>query len=686
METKANAAMAGVGAPLVALTASGMTNTEKVYVYTGNETGYTAGNWYYYNGSSWVSGGVYNAVAVNTDKTLSIENMAADAAAVGSLKDALNSDYVKIIHGNIFATAELLYENGYASITDGHVSNKQLSNDYNAYIIQVDGESVYSFTACRFAFLLGSDKDTAIGNLLENVTQIDSTDASYICFSVKKTEYSLESYVVSKGTSLDTTERMSDIEPVTTMQTKISNLEASDDELKNRFDRFEYNNGVNLFGNSELLSDSGYGSINDGKISVQSNSNYSCYLLPVDGISAYNFQFCRFAFLVDSDKETVIGDLLQNVSKITSTSAHYICFSFNHSDYPVDDYWVCGIVNGDKKPKFESVTGSLSNGGNLQMTSCRNDLRKNERIVFEGDITTFSSLKIGLSFSQEVGTAANQKNTFLIDSTSISYYASNTSTPVVVQFPNDYVITNNLQIIWEMTETASCFITLISNGVLFKHEFTSFQRQTIGNPYVLSINTSMTNCKLIWTCTDLEKNIWMFGDSYFSYSNLRWTYYLHEYGYDKNCLLNGYAGENYANEVRSIGNLLKYGTPRFAVWCEGMNDGTDSSSSPSANWISGRDAFLSYCEDAGIIPVFGTIPTVPGNNPPTTFLNHEQKNAWIRSSGYRYIDFAKAVGATAEGTWYSGMLSGDGTHPTETGAKALFARALLDLPEIMVDN
>lgn len=85
-----------VGSPLVAATASAMTDTSKIYVYTGSETGYTNGNWYYYNGSAWVSGGVYNAVAINTDTTLSVAGMAADAKATGDglndLKSAFNDN------------------------------------------------------------------------------------------------------------------------------------------------------------------------------------------------------------------------------------------------------------------------------------------------------------------------------------------------------------------------------------------------------------------------------------------------------------------------------------------------------------------------------------------------------------------------------------------------------------------
>jgi len=72
-----------VGSPFVANTAASMTNTDRVYVYTGSESGYTAGNWYYYDGSAWVSGGVYNSAGMNTDTTLAMAGIPADAEATG---------------------------------------------------------------------------------------------------------------------------------------------------------------------------------------------------------------------------------------------------------------------------------------------------------------------------------------------------------------------------------------------------------------------------------------------------------------------------------------------------------------------------------------------------------------------------------------------------------------------------
>lgn len=71
------------GSPLVASTVAEMTDKTRVYVYTGSESGYTSGNWYYWSGSAWTSGGVYNATAVSTDTTLSVAGKAADAKATG---------------------------------------------------------------------------------------------------------------------------------------------------------------------------------------------------------------------------------------------------------------------------------------------------------------------------------------------------------------------------------------------------------------------------------------------------------------------------------------------------------------------------------------------------------------------------------------------------------------------------
>lgn len=80
------------GSPLVAHLVADMEDENRVYVYVGEETGYTTGNWYYYDGTTWTSGGVYNGEGVNTDSSLLIEDMPADAKAVGDAIDGVIDD------------------------------------------------------------------------------------------------------------------------------------------------------------------------------------------------------------------------------------------------------------------------------------------------------------------------------------------------------------------------------------------------------------------------------------------------------------------------------------------------------------------------------------------------------------------------------------------------------------------
>lgn len=112
------------GAPLVASTVAEMTLTNRVYVYTGSEAGYTAGHWYYYDTgtSAWVDGGVYNAMLVQTDKTLSISDEPADAKVTGDFISALNKN-IQSLH---------------AVAISGDLNNKTSSTTYGLSV-EVDG-------------------------------------------------------------------------------------------------------------------------------------------------------------------------------------------------------------------------------------------------------------------------------------------------------------------------------------------------------------------------------------------------------------------------------------------------------------------------------------------------------------------------------------------------------------------
>ena len=127
--------MAAVGTPLKAATAAAMTDHNKIYVYTGSETGYNFGHWYYWDGSAWADGGVYNSKVIETDKTLSVENMAADAEAAGGKIAELKSAFIN----SVDKTIRVDYQPSF-SVVDGGI---RIS----------DGANVTSTTRCRTQFI-----------------------------------------------------------------------------------------------------------------------------------------------------------------------------------------------------------------------------------------------------------------------------------------------------------------------------------------------------------------------------------------------------------------------------------------------------------------------------------------------------------------------------------------------------
>lgn len=200
-----------------------------------------------------------------------------------------------------------------------------------------------------------------------------------------------------------------------------------------------------------------------------------------------------------------------------------------------------------------------------------------------------------------------------------------------------------------------------------------------GGIFAVSKSSEITDVKMRWCCEDYAKCIWMFGDSYFNpKSEYRWTSYLLKDGYSK-YLLSAFPGRNTASALIDFKQALTHGTPKFAVWCMGMND-SDWDAPINTSYKRCTDEFLAICENKGITPILATIPCVPARD-------HSGKNAWIKASGHRYVDFAMAVGGETRGSgWYDGMLSADEVHPDVLGAKALYAQFLTDFPEIMKKN
>ena len=243
-------------------------------------------------------------------------------------------------------------------------------------------------------------------------------------------------------------------------------------------------------------------------------------------------------------------------------------------------------------------------------------------------------------------------------------------------FEHGLTIENNIQVYIEKTQNAVVSIKVVSNGVSSAVFSDGYWYGKRGTPFVENDGCELADCCFGWTCKAINSEIWAFGDSYFGVNGtIRWMAYLIAAGH-RNLIINGHGGQVSVSAYTDLTNLLTIGTPKKILWCLGMND-KDSSTAVNANWLNTYNSLKALCENNNIELILATIPTVPSR------IN-KFKNEIVRSSGYRYIDFDKAVGANeTTGEWFSDMLSSDGVHPSETGALTLYNRAIADMPELL---
>jgi lysophospholipase L1-like esterase len=135
-------------------------------------------------------------------------------------------------------------------------------------------------------------------------------------------------------------------------------------------------------------------------------------------------------------------------------------------------------------------------------------------------------------------------------------------------------------------------------------------------------------------------------------------------------MLSALSGANSSTMYRELEYCLNFGTPKYIIWCIGMNDGSEE-----LLYKTYFDKINALCRERGIELILQTIPNVPT-------INKAAINKIIKDSGLRYIDAAAAVGADDSGNWYEGYCD-DGVHPTVLGAKAIASQVLVDFPEIM---
>lgn len=323
---------------------------------------------------------------------------------------------------------------------------------------------------------------------------------------------------------------------------------------------------------------------------------------------------------------------------------------------------------------LDLITGQRNNyktTASDYMPNAKQALKKNVVVNYFATFSAFTSLMIG--FTKTDTYSSGYTDYFEITATDFVMHRSGQED---VTWQHDLTIADYIGISISFDKSQRFLLKMKTNSGTYDKE----NNLILGSsyyPFAVLNGTGVDNEKLSMTCNDFRKDILMFGDSYFSYSASRWMYYLDSDTIDNLCI-NGYSGESSASAVSDFDTLIDLASPKFVVWCLGMNDGSDTDdNTPNSTWLTNVQHVISACIARGIIPILATIPSVPT-------INNRAKSAWVRSSGYAYIDFAKAVNSDTSGNWYSGMLHSDGVHPTAEGAKALCSRALVDFPQLLV--
>ncbi|MDR1543640.1 MAG: hypothetical protein LBS50_04365 [Prevotellaceae bacterium] len=290
-----------------------------------------------------------------------------------------------------------------------------------------------------------------------------------------------------------------------------------------------------------------------------------------------------------------------------------------------------------------------------------NAINKNYKVCFDGEIEKFGTLFIGKG-----------------DNRYLSSYLTVTNDSVFVFIKTDSVrrqaayshnLLLNKYLLIQVDRKLDSADILLTNG--FDTSKITSKFTGMDNPFVRSVGTKIKVKNFSFVCDEYQNDVWIFGDSYMSCANpARWTYWIYNQGFDFLC--DGLPGGKSIHSYDFLRTALTINKPKYLVWCLGMNDGSDRFFT-NISWLLYTKKIEKLCKENDITLIFGIIPTCQR-------VFNKYKNDYIRKSGYRYVDFEKAL-LDEKGNWKNGFCA-DGVHPTEQGAKAMAKQFLNDFPEI----
>lgn len=456
---------------------------------------------------------------------------------------------------------------------------------------------------------------------------------------------------------------------------------------------------VNLFNINDSDYKENYFISQSGK---ETTNNYSSYYAVTGYIKTPNIYDCIsinyevgnvYAALYDKDKNFIKSQELRNGNRQIDFEfgAYYVRFTIqvakksstmitvglsesniSYSEYgkvykldkPTDDY-IKGVIEditNTKTPKYDNVyKDSLSDGGELELT----EIPDNKNYYGIGCVFNTQQMGTIKIYKSQNNYSRGEIN---IDSTNITEISNEGEETII---PHGLTITNGL-VVSIVKGTTNTSITL-TNTV--GEKVTKQLSKWIGCKgriiKFISISGTYTNITLSHSGTWMDKDTWIFGDSYTDF----WPSKCYANG-GTNFYLDGYSGRTAQEGYNSLLLALKYGKPKRIVWMLGMNN-PDKEIAVNESWDNIFNELKELCAIMGIQLIPCTIPNVPERI-------HTFKNLIIRNSGLPYIDISSVLGANEKGSnWFSGLLGSDNVHPTGFGSAIIANTIIAGVPDIV---
>ena len=293
-------------------------------------------------------------------------------------------------------------------------------------------------------------------------------------------------------------------------------------------------------------------------------------------------------------------------------------------------------------------------------------IKNGQTVTVRGNLSAMQEIRVGFGRQDTNGFFARVTGTRL-EFCRFTDYVGGYET--IEGVDHNITISDYISVAFKMSESNYKIIFMSLSGMhTLSNTFASI-KENYGIPFVEAVGSSaMTSVSIRAVSETLRLPIWVVGDSYTSLYEARWTYQLISTCGISKFLVDGLAGGKSGRMFAELEGLLTLGTPKYLVWCLGMND-------TPWNWEYYEKKIEMLCRAKGITLILQTIPWPTGGD--KSYIND-----YIKTSGYRYIDVYSALSSDAQGTWKSGY-NADGTHTTVLGAKAQAAEVLCDFPEII---